>query len=101
MDNAIVAITPAGLAMVFLFARMTVHSTVVYRRNNLAAGLAFMLFGVAVYLMGWWGFIAFIAGTLTGAWQWAASIDRANEYVTRKQRSAFQSRGSRSVVSAH
>jgi hypothetical protein len=101
VDDAILVIVPAGLAMVFLFARMTVHSTVVYRRNNLAAGLAFILFSGAVYLMGWWGFFAFTAGTLMGAWQWAASIHRANEYVARKQRPAFQSRRSRSVISAH
>ena len=101
MENAIVALTLAGLAMVFLLARTTVHFTVVYRRNNLAAGLAFVLFGVAVYLLGWWGFIAFIAGTLTGAWQWVASIKRANEHIALPQRSALLSQPSHSVISAH
>jgi uncharacterized membrane protein YoaT (DUF817 family) len=102
MDDAILALTPAAsVVVVFLLARMIVHFTVVYRRNNLAAGLAFVLFGLAVYLLGWWGFIAFSAGTLIGAWQWAASIDRANEHVARPSRSALVRPRSRTSTLSH
>jgi hypothetical protein len=78
-----------------------VQFTVVYRRNNLAAGLALALFGVALYLLGWWGFIAFIAGTLTGAWQWVASISRANKRAACAQTPPTRKGRSRSVVSVH
>jgi hypothetical protein len=83
MGDAALMLTPAGLVVLFVWARLSVRFTIVYRRNNPAAGVAFVLFAVCVYLWGWLGFVAFTIGTLTGAWHWIVSIRRANEHLTR------------------
>jgi Mn2+/Fe2+ NRAMP family transporter len=95
-------IAAAGLAVLFVVARLTVRFTVVYRRNNLAAGLAFALFAVSAYLWGWLGFAVFTVGTLAGAWHWVASIRRANEHMARERPAVLvRSRRRRASLSAH
>ena len=105
MEHTTVALTPLiGSILVFLLSHTIVHFTVVYRRNNLAAVLASVLFGAAIVFLGWWGFIAFTAGTVFGAWQWVASIERANSHVAARlqRRVLIRSRSrSRSAISAH
>jgi len=56
-----------------------------YRRNNLAAGLALVLFVCAVCVWGWLGLAAFTAGSLIGAWQRVRHINRANDCVLRSR----------------
>ena len=99
MNNASVALLSSAsfAVLVFVLAHSTVLFTVVYRRNNLAAGLALVLFAAAVFLSGWWGVIAFLAGTLAGGWQWAASISRANDMDARSAKCAGFGNGEKSA----
>lgn len=105
MESASIALaSAASCAMVFLLARSTARFTVVYRRNNLAAVLALVLFAIAVLTFGWWGVVAFVAGTLIGAWEWAASIRRANENFARSRAAVpvlARSRRTRADIVAH
>ena len=85
MDYATSVLTPiAAMAVVFLLAQFVVGFTLVYRRNNLAAGASLALFAGSLYLWGWLGFAGFTIGTLVGAWRWVASIRRANAELERK-----------------
>ena len=103
MEYTSVAVTPLiGSILVFLLSHMTVRFTLVYRRNNLAAGLAVVLFGASILFLGWWGFMAFASGTLIGAWRWVASIERANLQVAARTQPCVLIRSrSRSAASAH
>lgn len=83
MNNIALLLMPAGLTTVFGLATLSVRYTVVYRRNNLASGVALLLFVSSVNLCGWLGFAAFTIGTLLGASKWAACISRANDGLTR------------------
>ena len=99
MDSLTSSLSAVGLLVLFVLARHTVRFTLVYRRNNLAAGLTLVLFGTGVYLWGWLGFAAFTMGTLFGAWQWVASIAQANEGVTKRRSPALLRRAVPDAVS--
>jgi hypothetical protein len=79
MNNMASLLMPPGLAVLFGLAMLSVRFALVYRRNNLASGLALLLFVTGFYLWGWLGFASFTLGTLLYGWQWVASIERANE----------------------
>ena len=96
METALALSPVAGAAVVFVLAFGTVRFAIVYHRNNLASGLAAVVFGTALYFFGWWALIAFTAGALSAAWQWAASIARANERMVARRRTVLtRSRGTR------
>jgi hypothetical protein len=70
-----------GLASVFVGARLLARYAVFYRRNNLSVIIALSLSGVAIYMWGWLGLWAFIAGTVIGAWAWISDIEAANQQL--------------------
>lgn len=71
----------AGLALTFVGARLLARYAVIYRRNNLSVVIALSLSGAAIYVWGWLGLWAFIAGTLFGAWTWISEIESANQKI--------------------
>jgi TctA family transporter len=75
-------LTPTGLLMFFLLSKFMAHYTVVYRRNNLAVAVGVIVSALAFFMLGWLGLLAYVAGTMVGAWQWVAKIRRANEQVS-------------------
>lgn len=70
-----------GLALVFMGARLLARYAVIYRRNNLSVLLALSLSGAAIYMWGWLGLWAFIAGTIYGTWTWISDIESANQQL--------------------
>ena len=84
LTEAMLDTPTAALLVLFFLAALTARFTLEYRRNNLAAAFAFLLFGGGIYVYGWLGFAVFIAGTLVSAWQRVQAISGANEHIAQR-----------------
>jgi len=71
-----------GPVVLFALAMLNTRYAVVYRRNNLAAVGAVAMATMGIYMWGWLGLAAFVAGTVLGAAEWVGEIRRANASVT-------------------
>lgn len=79
-------LTGISVAALFLLSQLVAHRTIVYRRNNEGAFFSLALAGGGFYAFGYLGLLAFIGGTVVGAWSWVSRIKAANERLRGAQK---------------